>query len=224
MYSTHEGLALASLTGGVTIATAAVHSPDTWNATLDPTTVVGTFYDSLYFASHAGGSFFYRRGQGPQVPGDIIDQTLTFTATWTDDATGFLYYTTGTNGDILRWDDPDQPVVTYTWKSKTFVVQRPLNMGAARVVADYAGTTVPPVWGEYDVVWGSADILWDALPPVEFRLYADKELVLSTELDTSDVFRLPAGYKTDTYEVEVIGSTRIRAIHLGETPTSLAAS
>ena len=224
MYATHEGLALASLTGGVTIITAAVHSPDTWNATLDPATIVGTFYDSLYFASHSGGSFFYRPGQGANTTGDIIDQTLVFTATWTDDGTGFLYYTTGTSGDILRWDDPTQPAVSYVWKSKVLVAQVPFNMGAARVVADYAGTTVPPIWGEYDAVWAEADILWDALPPVEFRLYADKELVLFTELDSSNVFRLPAGYKTDTYEVEVLGSTRIRAIHLGETPISLARS
>jgi len=97
-------------------------------------------------------------------------------------------------------------------------------MGAARVVADYSGTVTPPAWGEYDVNWSLADLTWSAAAPVVFNLYADKALVFTTSLRDSDVFRLPAGYKTDTYEVEVVGSTRVRAIHLGATPSSLARS
>jgi hypothetical protein len=224
MYATHEGLALASLTGGVVIVSAAAHSPDTWKEALDPATIVATFYDSMYFASHSNGAFFYRRSQDTSNPGDFVDQSLTFTATWFDSVSGYLYYTTGTDGDIVRWDDPAQPNITYTWKSKVFVAQTPFNMGAARVVADYEGTIVAPVWGAYAVDWEDADLLWNAAEPVEFKLYANKDLVFTTTRGSSDVFRLPAGYKTDTYEVEVIGSTRVRSIHLGETPTSLARS
>ena len=223
MYATHEGLALASLSGGVVITTAGTHSPDTWNATLDPETLVGEFYDSLYFASHSGGAFFYRRGQG-NTPGDILDYDLTFTATWVDTNSGYLYFTTGSSGDIFRWDDPDQPALEYTWKSKTFVSQSPLNLGAARVVGDYAGTIIPPSWDTYEEQWEAADVVWNALPPAQFRLYADKELIFEVDRADSKVFRLPSGYKTDTYEVEIVGSTRVRAIHLGETPSSLGRS
>jgi len=222
MYATHDGLAVASLSGGVQIITAAVHSPDTWKAALDPSTVVGAFYDGMYFASHSTGSFLYRRGQDSM--GDILDQSVTFTAAWFDSVSGFLYYVSGTAGDILRWDDPTQPDTAYTWRSKVFVTQAPFNMGAARVVADYSGTVTPPAWGEYDVNWSLADLTWSAAAPVVFNLYADKALVFTTSLRDSDVFRLPAGYKTDTYEVEVVGSTRVRAIHLGATPSSLARS
>lgn len=224
MYSTHEGLALASLSGGVQIVTAPAHSPDTWNAALDPRTIVAAFYDSMYFASHSTGAFFYRRSQDGTNPGDIIDQSITFTATWFDPVSGYLYYTTGTNGDIVRWDDPTQPNVMYTWKSKVFVSQTPFNMGAARVVGDYIGTAVSPVWSTIEDTWGAADILWSVTEPVEFRLYANKSLVFTTTRSDSDVFRLPAGYKTDTYEVEITGTTRVRSIHLGETPSSLARS
>ena len=224
MYATHEGLAVASLAGGVQIATAPAHSPDTWKAALDPATIVATFYDSVYFASHSNGAFFYRRSQDGQTPGDIVDQSVTFTATWFDTVSGYLYYTTGVDGDIVRWDDPSQPNSTYVWKSKVFIAQTPFNMGAARVVADYAGTIVPPVWDEYDVLWSDADILWNAAEPVVFKLYADKELVFTVDKADSDVFRLPSGYKTDTYEVEVTASTRVRSIHLGATPSSLARS
>ena len=224
MYATHEGLALASFAGGVQIATAPAHSPDTWNAALDPSTIVGAFYDSMYFGSHSTGSFFYRRSQDGQTPGDFVDHELTFTATWFDPLTGALYYTTGDDGDIVRWDDPAQPNADFAWKSKVFISQVPFNMGAARVVADYTGVAVSPIWGDYDVEWGSANVDWFVSEPITFKLYANKNLVLTTTRSNSDVFRLPAGYKTDTYEVEVDGTIRVRAIHLGETPSSLTRS
>ena len=224
MYATHEGLALASFVGGVQIATAPAHSPDTWNAALDPSTVVGAFYDSMYFGSHSGGGFLYRRSQDGQTPGDFVDHNLTFTATWFDAQTGALYYTTGTDGDIVRWDDPAQPPTEYAWKSKVFVTQKPFNMGAARVVADYTGIESSPVWGEYDTSWATADIDWSVIEPVTFKLYANKQLVFTTTRASSDVFRLPTGYKTDTYEFELNGTVRVRSVHLGETPKSLERS
>lgn len=224
MYATHEGLAMASFTGGVQIATAGAHSPDTWNAALNPATIVGTFYDSMYFGSHSTGAFVYRRSPDGQAPGDFVHHEVIFTATWSDAKTGALYYLTGDDGDIVRWDDPGQPNADLVWKSKVFVSQTPFNMGAARVVADYAGVTVSPVWGEYDVEWNAANIGWFVTEPVTFKLYANKNLIFTTTRDNSDVFRLPSGYKTDTYEVEVDGTIRIRAIHLGETPSSLARS
>ena len=224
MYATHEGLALASFTGGVQIVTAPAHSPDTWNLALDPPTIVGAFYDSMYFASHSTGSFFYRRSQDGQSPGDFINFAPIFTSTWFDPVGGFLYYTTGVDGDIVRWDDPTQPNDDYVWKSKVFVSQEPFNMGAARVVADYAGVIIPPVWGTYDVAWANADVAWFVPEAPSFRLYADKALVASVDLLSSDVFRLPTGYKTDTYEIELTGTVRIRSVHMGETPTSLKRS
>lgn len=224
MYATHEGLALASFAGGVQIVTAPAHSPDTWNAALDPSTIVGAFYDSMYFGSHSTGAFFYRRTQDGQSPGDFIDHDLTFTATWFDPIDGALYYVTGVDGDIVRWDDPTQPNANYTWKSKVFVSQVPFNMGAARVVGDYEGIEVSPLWGEWDSTWATADITWFVAEPITFKLYANKDLVFTTTRGNSDVFRMPSGYKTDTYEIELEGTIRVRSVHLGETPTSLARS
>jgi hypothetical protein len=224
MYATHEGLAVASLSGGVQIATVAAYSPETWKAALDPATIVAAFYDGMYFGAHSTGSFFFRRTEGGTAAGDIIEQSPVFTATWYDAVSGYLYYVSGLDGDIFRWDDPTQPSLTYTWKSKTFVTQTPFNMGAARVVADYVGEVFIPVWGTYDALWSEADLDWFVTEPVEFRLYANKQLVFETTRLSSDVFRLPAGYKTDTYEFEVTSTVRIRSVHLGETPSSLARS
>jgi hypothetical protein len=57
--------------------------------------------------------------------------------------------------------------------------------------------------------------------PVNFKLWANKILVLDTQIENSDVFRLPTGYRADTLEFAVSGSARIKSIHIGETPYSL---
>jgi hypothetical protein len=59
--------------------------------------------------------------------------------------------------------------------------------------------------------------------PVTFRLWANRELVFQATIFNDSIFRLPAGYRADTFEVAVSGSARIRSIHLGETPFGLRA-
>jgi len=59
------------------------------------------------------------------------------------------------------------------------------------------------------------------LQPVQFQLFADKNLKTTVALTSDTIFRLPTGYKTDTWEVAVSGSARIRAIHMAETPKGL---
>ncbi len=56
---------------------------------------------------------------------------------------------------------------------------------------------------------------------VNFRLWANKLLVADVVISDSEIFRLPTGYKSDTFEVAVSGSARIRAIHLADTPQGL---
>ena len=57
--------------------------------------------------------------------------------------------------------------------------------------------------------------------PVTFKFFADKSLIFQATVSSSDIFRLPSGYRSDTFEVAVSGSARIRAIHIGETPHGL---
>jgi hypothetical protein len=56
---------------------------------------------------------------------------------------------------------------------------------------------------------------------VNFRLWANKTLIADVVISDSEIFRLPTGYKSDTFEVAVSGSARIRAIHLADTPQGL---
>ena len=54
-----------------------------------------------------------------------------------------------------------------------------------------------------------------------FKLWVNKQLVFQNIVNTDNVFRLPTGYRSDTFEVEVSGFCRVQTIYLGETPYGL---
>jgi hypothetical protein len=197
-----------------------LYNNDTWQTALDPASVIAEYYGDAYFASHSTGSFVFERDE--KVGGYFVDTTYAFTASYYDTLTGKLYYTAGGNGDIFEWDDLAQPPTTVQWKSKVITTKDYLNLGAARVIADYTTTTI--LWNNATTNWEATTSLWSGVDPITFKLYANKSLVYETALINSDIFRLPTGYRTDTYEVEVMGNLRVRSIHLAETPLGLKAA
>lgn len=217
VYTTHEGLAVYSPGSGPQIITKALYNSDTWNATLNPTTVNAQYYNENYIASHSTGGIIFE--QDTKTGGFFTDNTFAFTASWYDTLQGKVYVTAGTNGDVYEWDDLTQPALTMEWKSKVIITKDMLNLGAVRVVADYAATSL--IWDEDTTQWEVESSTWDAPNEITFTLWVDKQQIFQTNVNDSDVFRLPTGYRSDTFEVGVTGNVRVRAIHLGETPTGL---
>lgn len=253
VYSTHGGLAVYNPVAGADIVTKLVHDWDTWAELLDPSKIKAIFFDGKYFGSYSdGNSFIFERND--QVGGFFIRANRNFTAAYTDPLTNKLYYITDGTGNVYQWDHPKEILTTTQWKSKAFVLPAFINMGAARVVADYnvdeeelelqnefnqqtivnnqtifdnnlqLGTLNQNMFG-FGLINGDPFTrylveLSDTFA-VDFKLYADKKLVFERVITNSKIFRLPLGYKTDTYEVEVSGRARIRSIHLAETPSSL---
>lgn len=220
VYATHDGLVLYSPSSAAQLLTRLVHSSDTWNAALDPSTLVGVSYKDTYIASHATASITFEPGVGRGEP-TFVDNDFAFSASWYDSITNNLYMVSGANGDIYQWDDLSQPNTTMSWKSKTFITKDFTNVGAARVIADYTGLPGSSLWEDVEANWEATEELWNAADPVTFRFYVDKQLIFTTTQSSSNVFRLPAGYKSDTFEVGMDSLVRVRAIHLGSTPTSL---
>lgn len=168
------------------------------------------------------GSFVFERDE--KSVGQMVFCDFDFTATWFDPLTGTLYCASGENGDIYEWDILDQPPYAVEWKSKVIKTKDMINLGAARVVADYADATgTTQQWGAFGptVTWGDANIPWAGSTPVTFQLWADKELIFTIALSDDKLFRLPTGYRSDTFEFSVIGNVRVRAVHLAETPLGL---
>lgn len=101
---------------------------------------------------------------------------------------------------ILSFDDGPARL-PYVWSSKQFKLPEMRNLGAARIKSDVGVVMSLQVNGD--------------------------ELVYPPTLCPADeIFRLPAGYKTDRFRVSLSGTLvsidyKVRAIHLGETPYSL---
>lgn len=217
VWSSNDGLAVYGPATGSGIITQALYNNDTWGVDVDPSTVIAEYYGENYFASHAGGSFVFE--QNPRSGGSFVDTGPTFTASWYDPQTGKLYYVAGTLGDIYEWDDLSQPALTMEWKSKVFKTANMINLGAARVIADYS--TVTSTWDAETVNWESALTNWNNADEITFKLWVDKQLTFTTTINDLNGFRLPTGYRTDTFEVGVEGNVRVRAIHLAETMLGL---
>lgn len=265
-WATHGGLATYKPGTGIDLVTKVVHDWDTWNESIDPTTIVGQYYNGKYFGSHSASSFIFERDD--RVGGYLTTTQYTFTAAYLDSLTNILYYIDNTLGQIKEWDNSGQVLSPLNWKSKTIVTKDYMNFGAARVIADYTAideevlnqqafnatvpTTNATLWtqsqqlgclnGPTDyMLSGNRDInigTLNAFPvngddqmvslltivgalPVTFKLFVEKDLVFQATIQSDDIFRLPSGYRSDTFEVEVSGSARIRAIHIGETPNGL---
>jgi hypothetical protein len=266
VWSTHGGLAVYSPSTGIDLITKFVHDWDTWNEKLDPSELIGHFYNGKYFGSHTAGSFIFERDD--KVGGYFVSIDYRFTAAYNEPRSGVMYYIGDTTGNIYAWDNEQQVLSPLEWKSKTIVTKDYMNLGAARVIADYQtpdaesaniaayNLTVPPfnnaVWAksiQLGCINGPTDYLdagarvvnfgtLNSFPvngdgqtrlekditgvlPITFKLWADKTLVFQGTVQTNDIFRLPTGFRSDTFEVGVSGSARIRAIHIGETPFGL---
>ena len=268
MWATHGGLASWRGGSGINIRTAALHDWDTWSDYLDPTTIVGHYFNDKYFGSHSTGSFTFEFDN--EQGGTFVKINYKFTAAYTDSVSGITYYVSAEDkGNIFEWDNKNQILASMEWKSKTIKTQDYINMGAARVIADYTdidqevinqqnfNNTVPTInaalWtqsqqlgclnGPTDYLDGNSNRVenvgsLNAFPvngdsqmtslvsivgilPVTFKLFVDKDLMFQGTIQSDDIFRLPTGYRSDTFEVSVSGSARVRAIHLAETPHGL---
>lgn len=217
VYPTHDGLAVFSPSGGPNIITRANFNNDTWASELDPTTIVGEFYGDAYLASHSTGGFAFEPDRN--IGGQFVELDFTYTASWYDPVEGRLFCVTGTDGDVYEWDNLNQPALTQTWRSKVIKTTDMLNLGAARIIADFDETT--KTWDEASQQWQEDTSPWATVDNITFSLWVDKQLLFTTVISDPGVFRLPTGYRSDTFEVGVSGDIRVRAIHLGETPLSL---
>lgn len=217
VWSTNDGLAVYSPSSGPVLVTKALYNNDTWKTSVDPRTVIAEYYGENYIASHSQGAFVFE--QDTKVGGFFVDVDLRFTASWYDAQTGRLYYITDSTGDVYEWNNLAQPPLTMEWKSKTIISKEMMNLGAARVVADYVNTT--SLWDVTTIAWESALVNWNSADAATFKLWVDKQLLFTTTVNDSKVFRLPSGYRSDTFEIGVEGNIRIRSIHLAETSYGL---
>lgn len=222
MWATHEGIATWRNGGGIQLLTESLYDADTWNAEVDPTTVVAVAYNDSYVAWHSAGAFMLTR-RGETIELVNLSSDVSATASFYDPIENAVYLASGTAGDIYRWDDPAQPARRYTWKSRVIESAEPINMGALMINADTGPVGDPLIWGAAATTWAETDVPYFYPSPVQFTIWADGEEITSFEVFEDTLYRLPAGYKARSYEVQVEAETRLQGIRMARNASGLRA-
>lgn len=189
MWASDEGLAFIG-NNGFDLATKVIFSEREWELYY-PSTMRAYRWKNRYVG-------FYDTGTLQQ--GFVFDPTtydfyeLDFNATggFTDPKTGNLYLAIGDN--VFKFDGGT--AIPYTWKSKIFTSEKPINMAVAKVIADVYPTT--------------------------FKLYANREIKYSKTVLDDLPFSLPLGYKATDFEIELSGTNAIRGVGIAELTQELS--
>jgi hypothetical protein len=246
VWASAGGLAVYSTTIGTDYLTKNVHSWVTWSRAVNPQGLYGAYYRGRYFGSDGTNTFLFERNE--QVGGHLVQSDIKFTAAFYDAREDKFFY--ANDSQVWLWNSPNIGNAVLDWKSKTFTTKQPINLGAARVIADYiAGEDEEALITENNAIRAANQALIDADDPagslgtalvnahqvagsnlsdfresyrtVTFQFFVNKKLIYSSIRENDNAFRLPAGYRSDTFEVRVATNVRVRAIHLAESMAGL---
>ncbi|MGB2336643.1 MAG: hypothetical protein ACPH5V_04990, partial [Alcanivorax sp.] len=140
VYATKEGLVLVQ-GGSASLMTRSILTEKEW-ADFAPQTITAFAHQGRYIGFYdAGGGV--RRGFiiDPREPElGLVDLGLWGKAGFIDPRERHLYLLDDSN-NVVRWDDPDEDLQPFLWRSKELVTARPLNISCAKVAAnDYPVT------------------------------------------------------------------------------------
>jgi hypothetical protein len=246
VWASAGGLAVYSTTIGTDYLTKNVHSWSTWSVAVNPSQVYGAYYRGRYFGSDSINTFLFERNE--QVGGHLVQTDIDFTAAYYEAKTDKFYY--AHDGVVYLWNSPNIGNATLDWKSKVFTTKQPINMGAARVIADYisdedeaalitenaailagnqalinggdpCGALGTALVNQHYVAGSNLKDFKQSYRAATFQFYVNKKLIYTASRQNDDAFRLPAGYRSDTFEVRIATNVRVRAIHLAETMAGL---
>lgn len=187
IYASPDGLVLAA-DGGLELITQGIFTREQWQA-LSPSSIVAFQWEGHYVGFYSNGSvskgfvFDPRGGKN-----SFVDLDFHATAGFNDLENDELYLVV--NGSLVKFASGSS--LSYTWKTKKFYVQRPINPAVAKVDCDS---------------YSSSPTL---------KVYADGVLKHTQTVTSADLFRLPSGYKANEFEVELTGSTAINEICIYE--------
>lgn len=168
------------------VLTSPIYSKREWTP-FHPETITACQYEGRYYAfKPAGGGLIVDPDGGNPI---VTEHNLTVTAAFNDLQRDGLYL--AGDGNISRWDDHASTYLTYTWKSKIFETPKQMNFAWAQV------------------------LVTDTLP-ITLNVYADRVLQYSHVVTNDKPFRLPSGFKSKYWEVELIGTGSVRAVLLAE--------
>lgn len=196
LYASPDGLVSIS-SSGVALVTKDLLTREQWQA-YNPSSIFAYSHDNRYhmFYTTSGGVrgmvIFDFSNQGAAMQQSDINTSTAVTAGYHDARTDTLYLAQGTN--IVRFNAGT--ALSYTWRSKVFRTPAPLNFGTAQVRA--------------------------AAYPVTFKLYADAALKHTQTVSSASPFRLPSGYVSADWEVELTGTATVTQVSFATSVAELS--
>lgn len=243
MFPSYDGLWVAS-PGRVEKLTAKLYREEEWRA-LNPESFVAGFADGQYYAHYNVDSLSFIWVFDTAENDSVIRVEQDATHLLRNDTDGELYVALGNK--IYRWDSNQSQRYTSDWVSAEMQTPRPLNFSVAQVHAAF-NQLVPPdttvllanqaIFNNVDLVGGAinADSILEVnvngshlglyAPETEaslqFTLYADGDPVFTRGVGSSEPFRLPAGFRSEVYQVGLTTSIPVYNVTIAESVAELA--
>lgn len=187
VYASPDGLAYIG-SDGMNLLTDQFFTRKEWQS-LNPSTIVAEQHDNRYYAFFddgvtKGGFILDPKSNGSP----FIFTNQYFDGLYNDLRNDALY---GIYQGTISKLEGGTSLLTYTWRSKQFLLPRPQNFRLAQVIAaDYTSLTV--------------------------KFYLDGVLKYTATPTNQDPFKLPAGFRGRVLEVELIGTSTVIAVNVAE--------
>lgn len=253
-YASHEGLVVVRSDGSFSIATTNIFHRNDWLA-LSPSTMLGGQFMGRYVA-------FYDTTDENGAPlkgallidissaSFLIRSTVTAKAAFFDIVSGSLYYRPELEKQIYQFDPPLAAPQVQFWKSKQFVLPRPVSFGVIRVDAAGAPGTIgleelieaieaanaaliaagsiggdiaaEPI-GMLSVAGDWLELLPGGSAVLLVGIYADGVKIATVTLANRAV-RLPADSLARVWEIDVTSDLQVQEIVMAQTMDELRAT
>lgn len=245
LYPSFDGLWLAT-PSGVQNVTKKLYRDAEWTE-LNPKSFVGAFHDGQYYSHYTSVNQNISRVWilDMSEPDSIVEVEETATELYRNEYDGVLYLAKGAN--IYAWEKNPGNRYETDWVSTTFQMPRPTNFAVAQVHADYTATV--PI--DYEVVAKNQELIdsgadavaghlngheilafelhgsyivpqiADKLKKVQFTLYKDSVPIFTKGVVSSTPFRLPAGYRTEIFNIGLNASVNTYSVSVAESVAEL---
>jgi hypothetical protein len=214
--SAHDGVYYASEDGLVFISASGIAMPTEgfigrkeWSAKYAPSTIKAMFVDGRYTATRqiAGATrgFSFRVDKlDDGVTWLDVDTLATARSLRVDPWSGKGVYVAqdGTDRRVFQWRPVNATPLEYRWKSKEFLLPRPVSMSAAQIFFE------PPTAPMTEIG--------------RLRVWADGVLRFDQPFTTDKrEIRLPSGFLASVWQFEVESFVKIMSVHMATTVTEL---
>lgn len=223
-----------------------------------PATMLGAVLDGRYY-------LFCEQGVNGFKGALILDRNeaaspMTTTSLFTHAAhvepiSAALHVVDTETNQIEIWEGDIYNFIPYEWKSKLFIMPRPVNYGAAQVEAEFDDVALTDALQEQladtiaanqalfasssnlqstislDNTIGSGLIAGSILQPlpgegisgryIQLSVFCQGKKVATINVENTNPFRLPSGFKGDRWEFQLNGNVPIRHLKVAETSRGL---